>query len=589
MVGVLAWAVVGLLGGLFAVLARVLGALSLVALTVGLLWLWPVASASSAALPGCSQSGSAVACVYTAAGTYTFTVPAGVTSLDVTAVGASGGRGGAGLGAGGAGASVEATKVLVGGGQALTVVVGGVGAPGTLISGGAGGAPGGGAGGDYPGVNRLASGDGGGGGGLSGLVGTSDRPLVIAAGGGGGGGGNGGAGGPGGTPDGNNGGPSADGSLGGGTGGTTTGPGAGGSGAGGGGAGGDGTSLAGGQGGASSRGSNSNGGDNSSGGGGGGGYFGGGGGGGGDPSDGVAAGGVGSAGGGGGGSSFGPAGSVFSTPYTDASVTISYMLAATSTSVSSPANGTAGAAIAVGSIGATLSGATADATGTISFTVFGPRSAAPSDCATGGTPVGDPVTVSGDGSYHPSAVFTPGHAGRYWWYASYGGDEGNQPSNTGCGAGMKSTVVSAPTLSALAVSPRTFALIGRRVGRQCLVVTRANHHHHSCTRPLRLRVSYTIDAPATVTITIQEVLRGRLVNGRCRAPGRRNRHHRACTRLLRLRGTLVSTGVSGPNSFAFTGKISGRTLGPSTYRLTATTIAAGLTGVRQSATFRVVR
>jgi hypothetical protein len=50
------------------------------------------ASAAPAALPaGCAQSGQTVTRTYTGAGTYSFTVPAGVTSLDVTAVGAAGG------------------------------------------------------------------------------------------------------------------------------------------------------------------------------------------------------------------------------------------------------------------------------------------------------------------------------------------------------------------------------------------------------------------------------------------------------------------------------------------------------------------
>jgi hypothetical protein len=180
------------------------------------------------------------------------------------------------------------------------------------------------------------------------------------------------------------------------------------------------------------------------GGGGGGGYFGGGGGGG---------GGAGS-GGGGGGTDF-CADSIASCTVSsgagtqtmagsgtgDAQVTIIYAL--TSTSVSAPASGTAGTAIAAGSISATLSGATSTAGGTITFTVFGPQSSPPTDCTSGGTTVGT-ATVSGNGTYHPSAGFTPPSAGTYWWYASYGGDGANQPSDSDCGTGMTSTVVSSP-------------------------------------------------------------------------------------------------------------------------------------------------
>ena len=116
----------------------------------------------------------------------------------------------------------------------------------------------------------------------------------------------------------------------------------------------------------------------------------------------------------------------------------------TATTVSAPAGETAGTEIAAGSLGATLSGAGNGATGTITFTVFGPQSSAPTDCGTGGAPVGA-VTVSGDGSYSPSAGFTPTAAGSYWWYASYSGDTDNAPSGSGCGAGMASTAVTNPT------------------------------------------------------------------------------------------------------------------------------------------------
>ncbi len=57
----------------------------------------------------------------------------------------------------------------------------------------------------------------------------------------------------------------------------------------------------------------------------------------------------------------------------------------TTTTVSAPANVTGGATIPAGSIRASLSGATSHAAGTITLRVFGPQSAPPSDCRTGGT------------------------------------------------------------------------------------------------------------------------------------------------------------------------------------------------------------
>jgi hypothetical protein len=126
-----------------------------------------------------NQSGVGVSCQsnpvsYSTAGSYTFTVPTGITSLQVVATGAGGGGGGL-FGtnpgsAGGAGAVVTST-IAVTAGQSLTLVVGG---------GGGGGTDGPGSSGSY------TCGAGGGGGGSTNIaVGTAYQ--IIAGGGGGGG------------------------------------------------------------------------------------------------------------------------------------------------------------------------------------------------------------------------------------------------------------------------------------------------------------------------------------------------------------------------------------------------------------------
>ena len=121
-----------------------------------------------------------------------------------------------------------------------------------------------------------------------------------------------------------------------------------------------------------------------------------------------------------------------------------------SVTVGAPTTGSAGGTISTGSLSATLSGATSGATGGVTYTVFGPQASAPTNCTTGGTTVGSTVTVSGNGTYNPSAGFTPATAGTYWWYASYGGDADNLPATSTCGSGMTSTVVGAgsPTITA---------------------------------------------------------------------------------------------------------------------------------------------
>ncbi len=115
-------------------------------------------------------------------------------------------------------------------------------------------------------------------------------------------------------------------------------------------------------------------------------------------------------------------------------------------SLSAPGSGTTGVVISPGSVAADLSAATTSASGAITFEVFGPQSSPPSACPSGGVVVGT-ASVSGNRAYHPSSGFTPAQPGRYWWYASYSGDTNNTSSDSGCGTGMKSTVVSAAPIA----------------------------------------------------------------------------------------------------------------------------------------------
>jgi uncharacterized repeat protein (TIGR01451 family) len=91
---------------------------------------------------------------------------------------------------------------------------------------------------------------------------------------------------------------------------------------------------------------------------------------------------------------------------------------------------------------ATLSGATADAGGTITFNLYGPSDTP--DCS--GDPVyTNTVDVSGNGDYN-SGDFTPDTAGKYYWIASYSGDDNNESSTGTCGdAGETSTIAKQPT------------------------------------------------------------------------------------------------------------------------------------------------
>jgi hypothetical protein len=108
-------------------------------------------------------------------------------------------------------------------------------------------------------------------------------------------------------------------------------------------------------------------------------------------------------------------------------------------STSGPSGDIPGVAISASSISATLADSSgSNASGTIDFTVFGPGSE-PGTC-TAGTAVGT-ATVSGNGTYYPSAGFTPTGAGDYWWYAYYSGDSNNNVAISPCGSGMSKTDV----------------------------------------------------------------------------------------------------------------------------------------------------
>ena len=184
---------------------------SVFAAAAGLSVLWALAlagSASAAAPCGASgvfsQSGATATCTYSYTGSeQTFTVPAGVESVRVTAVGAPGGTATCGFGScGGAGAVVTATVGLQSGTDTLYAEVGGTGQEdgGHAFNGGGSGAfaAGGGGASDVRTVSaddpaslssRLVVGGGGGGGPLSpscfGRGGTAGDTSVTGPGNGG--------------------------------------------------------------------------------------------------------------------------------------------------------------------------------------------------------------------------------------------------------------------------------------------------------------------------------------------------------------------------------------------------------------------
>jgi hypothetical protein len=445
----------------------VLRRVGLFGVAIALCGLWVTGgSARAAASSSCVPSGATVTCTYTGAGVASFSVPSGVSSLDVVAVGAAGGGS-----FGGQGASVEDLAVPVTSDSSLQVVVGG--------AGGAGGSPGG---GGSPGIV-----DAGAGGGFSGVFGagplSQGSALVIGAGGGGsafseGGEGGGGAG---------------DTGTGGGAGDPTTAcGGATNTGCGGGGA----TSTMGGGGGAdcnslSSGGSGSalHGGDGNAGlsvdgGGGGGGYFGGGGGG----ADGGCAPPTG-AGGGGGGSSFGITGLTHEVNTSaPASVKIIYTVPVSTPPKATPSIATTPSAtqVQVGqsiSDSATVTGGR-NPTGTVTFKLF-----ANGSCS--GTAAFASSNRPLSGKTADSTSFTTTKAGTFHWVAAYNGDVNNNSVSTSCSG--QTVTVTAPTqprakITAATISSKLhrasfkFKASGAR-GFQCALVKQPPGKHHKKPKP----------------------------------------------------------------------------------------------------------
>ena len=109
-----------------------------------------------------------------------------------------------------------------------------------------------------------------------------------------------------------------------------------------------------------------------------------------------------------------------------------------------PSTDTAGMGISAASLVATLAASSGtNDTSTITFTVFGPQSTAPTTCTSGGTTVGT-ATPAGNGTYSPSAGYTPSTAGNYWWYVSSPLNANNNATSSTCGSGMAETVVLTP-------------------------------------------------------------------------------------------------------------------------------------------------
>ena len=136
-----------------------------------------------------------------------------------------------------------------------------------------------------------------------------------------------------------------------------------------------------------------------------------------------------------------------------------------------------------------------------------------------------------------------------------------------------------PAVSRLSVSPRRFSAAGRKVHGRCVKLSKENQGDKACQLSIKLKATYTLNTPVTVSFKLSLQTTGRKVSGRCVKATRRNKHHAKCPRLVSVHKTIPRSGVAGSNSFSLTGK-----LAAGTYQLTAT--PAGSTS--QTVKFRVI-
>jgi hypothetical protein len=158
---------------------------------------------------------------------------------------------------------------------------------------------------------------------------------------------------------------------------------------------------------------------------------------------------------------------------TSSSLTETISKAAPTLAAAGPSTGTPGTTIAASAITGTLASTSGtNASGTVSFTVFGPQTTAPTTCTTGGTSLGT-ASVSGNGSYHPSSSFTPSAEGNYWVYASYAGDTNNSAANSACPPTAE-IVVSGKASDTLSLNPPDTGVQGTAMAASSIIATLAS-------------------------------------------------------------------------------------------------------------------
>ena len=134
-----------------------------------------------------------------------------------------------------------------------------------------------------------------------------------------------------------------------------------------------------------------------------------------------------------------------------------------------------------------------------------------------------------------------------------------------------------PLLTALSMSPRTFAVAAAATPVSLAAIARGS------------TVRWTVSEGGTTTLAVKRLVPGRRKGSRC-VTGKSAPHRgRLCTRVVAA-GTLRRTGVAGRRVLKFSGRIGKRALAPGRYRLEVRAAdAAGNRSVKRTVNFKVVK
>jgi hypothetical protein len=157
-----------------------------------------------------------------------------------------------------------------------------------------------------------------------------------------------------------------------------------------------------------------------------------------------------------------------------------------------------------------------------------------------------------------------------------GGDPGGgDPGPGDPGGGPPDTTL--PLITGLAIAPAKFRAAG--TGPSAAAAAKVGG-----------TTAFTLSEPATVSFRVERRALGRRVGKRCVKPTRRLRKRKRCARYVAVRGGFDRFGVTGPNSFKFSGRVANRKLRVGRYRMVAVAAdGAGNLSKAARTRFRIVR